>query len=160
MQAASTLSALGSNITPHGAAFLKALPDRNLPTRFDLVHLLCTKHVEPAVAIPILIGCLKDKDWGVRGNAMNAVIANIILYDDSPANKELWRELHPEVIACLSDTNRHVRSGALVTVALLIQYKKLDPKSPNLQQALVPLANDQDPGVRSWVSAVQRGIRR
>lgn len=160
LQAASTFSALGSNITPHVAAFLKALPERNLPARFDLIQLLCTKHVEPAVAIPILTGCLKDGEWGIRANTMNAVIVNAIHYDAGSAKKELWNDLNSEVIACLSDTNSSVRGNAIFTVMLLIQYQKLDPNFPNLQQVLLQLATDPDPTVRSWVPAVQKNLRR
>jgi hypothetical protein len=160
LTAASTLAALGSNLAPNIAAFLKALPERSLGTRFDLVQLLCTRHMEASVAIPIVVGCLNDQEPGVRVNTMNAVIINAQWLDESSAHKKWLRELQAVAARALLDTNRSVRLNSLFFLMFTMQNEKLGTTISNLQPALVQLSNDPDPGIRSTAAAIQARISK
>jgi vesicle coat complex subunit len=85
------------------------------------VQLLCTNHIDPAISCPILIACLQHKDFGVRANALNAMIT-----------QKSWGDAERDAIAeCITDTNAGVRANAIFALNLFPR-DKLSSASTNL----------------------------
>jgi HEAT repeat protein len=142
-----TLHALGSNVEENVSAFLHTLHQDNLSRAFDTVQLLCTNHIDPAISGPILIACLQHKEFGVRANALNAMIT-----------QRSWSEAARDaIIQCIADPNPGVRANAMFALNLF-PVDKLGSASTNLTQVLNRALNDTDTMVRSFALQFQRKL--
>lgn len=145
VRSACVLSALGTNLDFSG--FLTTL-QKDLPRAYETVQLLCTNHIDPAVSGPILVGCLRHKDWGVRGNTLNAMIS-----------QRSWGDAERDaIVQALFDPSAGVRGNAMFTLNLFPR-SRLSATSTNLTSALNRAANDTDPTVRVFARELLRRLR-
>jgi hypothetical protein len=146
LRCACTLRALGTNVDGNIAAFLTTLQS-DLSRAMDTVELLCTHHIDPAVSAPILVGCLRHPEAGVRGNCLNAVIAN-----------RSWGAAQRDaIVQCLSDPNPSVRANAMFALTLF-PTAVLAAAPPSLVQALNQAANSSDPNQRGFAGGLLRKL--